>query len=683
MQPTFSIQVSMTNSIKAQISALRQQIDSHNLHYYTHDNPIVTDAEYDRLIQSLKNLESENPELITPDSPTQKVGGTVLDAFTKVKHEIPMLSLDNVFSNEDLSLFIERVNNRLNSSQQPLFCAEPKLDGLAISLYYEKKILIRAATRGDGTVGEDVTHNVKTIQNIPLTLKGKNIPEIIEIRGEVVMPIAAFERYNDLAVKKGEKSFVNPRNAAAGSLRQLDSSITAKRPLAFYSYGLGLVKNGNLPDSHYKRLMQLAVWGLPISQEISTQLGIQGCMDYYQSILEKRSTLPYEIDGVVYKIDDIELQQRLGFVSRAPRWAIAHKFPAQEEQTVLLDVEFQVGRTGAITPVAILEPVFVGGVTVSRASLHNKDEIARLGIKIGDTVVVRRAADVIPQITRALPNKNTTSIEINFPTHCPICNSEIERIEGEAVARCSGGLFCAAQRKEAIQYFASRKAMNIDGLGEKVVELLVDENLITTPADLFTLKAEQLVDLERMGPKKAENLIRAIAKSKQTTFVKFLLALGIREVGEATAKNLAEQLLTLEALKKADVDALQEIDDVGEIVAKHVVYFFRQKHNLEVIDALISAGVNWPALTPKEQQSLPLATKTYVLTGTLNKMKRNEAKQALQSLGAKVSASISNKTDVVVAGESAGSKLNKAIELNIPVINEEELIALLTSFQNQ
>ncbi len=671
----------MSNSAEDKIASLREQISLYNDHYYRHDAPIITDAEYDRKIQQLKKLESDYPELITPDSPTQKVGGAVLDGFSKVAHQVPMLSLDNVFNDDDLSDFVVRLNKRLDSDKELVFCAEPKLDGLAISLLYEHSQLIRAATRGDGSVGEDVTYNVKTIQNIPLTLKGDNIPEIIEIRGEVVMPIFAFNSYNKKAIEKGEKGFANPRNAAAGSLRQLDSNITAKRPLAFYSYGIGQLNGGDLSNSHYQRLQQLKKWGLPLSDEVKTVSGIQGCLDYYKTLLESRDVLPYEIDGIVYKIDDIELQQKLGFISRAPRWAIARKFPAQEEQTILLNVEFQVGRTGAITPVAILEPVFVGGVTISRASLHNRDEIERLGIKVGDTVVVRRAADVIPQITRSLPKKNTLSKDIVFPTHCPVCGSEIERIEGEAIARCSGGLYCAAQRKEAIQYFASRKAMNIDGLGEKVAEQLVDEGLINTPADLFSLKAEQLVNLERMGAKKAENLINALKKPKKTTFAKFLLALGIREVGEATAKNLAEHFLTLDALKQADEEELQEVDDVGEIVAKHIAYFFRQPHNLEVISALIEAGIEWPEISPKEQKSLPLQNKTYVLTGTLAKMKRNEAKASLQALGAKVSGSVSSKTDCVVAGESAGSKLAKAQELNISIIDEDELIALFTSYE--
>lgn len=670
----------MTNPVEAKILQLREQINTYNTHYYTLDAPIITDAEYDRKIRQLIKLETENPQLLTADSPSQKVGGAVLDSFSKVQHEVPMLSLNNVFSNDDLSDFIDRINKQLNSQVEPLFCAEPKLDGLAISLLYKHGKLIRSATRGDGSIGEDVTNNVKTIENVPLCLIGKNIPNTLEIRGEVVMPIAAFNSYNEQAEKKGEKGFANPRNAAAGSLRQLNSAITAKRPLAFYSYGIGLLENGILADSHYQRLLQLKQWGLPLSDEITIKSGLNGCIEYYQSILQKRDHLPYEIDGIVYKIDDIKQQEQLGFITRAPRWAIAHKFPAQEEQTVLLDVEFQVGRTGAVTPVAILKPVFVGGVTVSRASLHNNDEIERLGIKIGDIVIVRRAADVIPQITRSLSEKNTKNQRIVFPKTCPVCESEIERIEGEAIARCSGGLYCAAQRKEAIQYFASRKAMNIDGLGEKVADQLVDADLIHTPADLFTLKTEQLVDLERMGPKKADNLIKALSNAKQTTLAKFILSLGIREVGEATAKNLSEHFLTLEKLKQATIEDLQKVDDVGEIVAKHVVYFFRQTHNLEVITALIDSGIKWPEITPKALKPQPLADKTYVLTGTLTQMKRNDAKASLQALGAKVSGSVSAKTDYVVAGEAAGSKLTKAQELNIPGIDESELIALLDSF---
>ena len=671
----------MTQSPEDQILSLRQAINSYNSHYYTHDAPIITDAEYDRKIQQLRKLESKYPELLTNDSPTQKVGAEILTTFSKVKHEIPMLSLGNVYSAEEFDNFVDRLKNRLDTTDSFTFCVEPKLDGLAISLLYKNGRLIRAATRGDGSTGENVTHNVKTIKNVPLLLNGKNIPELIEIRGEVVMPLADFNAYNKVAEQKGFKNFANPRNAAAGSLRQLDSKITATRPLAFYSYGIGSCLNGVLADSHYQRLMQLQSWGLPLSKEIELHNNTHDCMDYYYAILQKRDKLPYEIDGVVYKVDNIQLQEKLGFVARAPRWATAYKFPAQEEQTTLLNVEFQVGRTGAITPVAILEPVFVGGVTVSRASLHNKDEISRLDIEIGDTVVIRRAADVIPQITRRLPERKQATKAIIFPEQCPVCQSEIEQIKDEATLRCSGGLFCAAQRKQAIQYFASRKAMNIDSLGEKLVEQLVDEELINTAADLYKLTIDQLVGLERMGLKKAENLINALIQSKQTTFAKFILALGIREVGETTAKNLAEHFLTLDQLKQADIEALQEVDDVGEVVAQHIILFFRQTHNLKIIDALLEAGIHWPTPIAKQKISLPLSAKTYVLTGSLTQMKRNDAKTMLQSLGAKVSGSVSKNTDCVVAGESAGSKLKRAEELGIQIINEAELLALFDTLQ--
>ncbi len=667
----------MPQSIAQQIAALRQQIQSHNYNYYTLDAPTITDAEYDRKIKSLHELETQHPEFASDDSPSQSVGGEVLEAFSKVQHELPMLSLGNVYSASELHDFIERITKRLDHSAELDFCVEPKLDGLAISLLYEQGKLVQAATRGDGSVGEDVTHNVKTIKNIPHTLSGTNIPDRLEVRGEVVMPIADFLRFNQQAIANDSKSFVNPRNAAAGSLRQLDSNITAQRPLAFYSYGIGIIEKGQLTASHYQRLQQLKNWGLPLTDEVSLESGAEGCLNAHHKLLQQRATLPYEIDGIVYKVDSIVLQEQLGFVARAPRWATAHKFPAQEEQTKLLAVEFQVGRTGAITPVAILEPVFVGGVTVSRASLHNADEIARLDIKVGNTVIIRRAADVIPQIVKAVPNPENDSTKIIFPKVCPICASEIERLEDEVVARCTGGLYCAAQRKEAIQYFASRKAMNIDGLGVKVVDQLVDAQLINTPADLFSLTTEKLLPLERMGPKKAANLIQAIEHCKQTSFAKFLLALGIREVGEATAKNLAEHFLTLDALQKSDIEALQEVDDVGEIVAKHTVTFFRQVHNQDVIQALLVAGIHWPDIPAKAKQEQSLAGKTFVLTGTLTQMGRSEAKQALQALGAKVSGSVSKKTDYVVAGESAGSKLSKAEELGIDILSEDALLTLL------
>jgi len=668
----------MNPSIEKRISTLQKELQEHNHNYYTLDAPIVTDAEYDRLIKSLRKLEADYPEFAIANSPTQTVGGAVLDSFQKVTHELPMLSLGNVYTEEELNDFVERIQKLLNSTQSLSFCVEPKLDGLAISLLYEQGKLIRAATRGDGAVGEDVTHNVKTIKNIPHKLIGSNIPKRLEVRGEVVMPIAAFHAFNQQAIANDTKAFVNPRNAAAGSLRQLDSNITAQRPLAFYSYGIGIIEDGVLTDSHFQRLQQLKSWGLAVTTETRLETDSQGCFTAYKKLLQIRPSLAYEIDGIVYKVDNIEQQEQLGFIARAPRWATAHKFPAQEEQTQLLNVEFQVGRTGAITPVAILDPVFVGGVTVSRASLHNADEIERLNIKMGDTVIVRRAADVIPQVVKTLSNSPLANKDIIFPSTCPVCDSEIERIEDEAIARCTGGLYCAAQRKEAIKYFASRKAMNIDGLGEKVVEQLVDEQLIHTPADLFSLTVDQLIPLERMAEKKATNLVTAIEQCKQTTLAKFLLALGIREVGEATAKNLAEYFLTLDALQQADRETLLKVDDVGDIVAQNLVTFFRQAHNQEVIQALLAVGINWPEIKPKEVTKQPLLNKTFVLTGTLIKMGRNDAKQALQALGAKVSGSVSKKTDYVVAGEAAGSKLNKAQELGITILNEDELLNLLS-----
>ncbi len=666
-------------NIEQRIAELSQRIEEYNYQYYVQDNPSVPDAEWDRLMKELKALEEAHPELASPDSPSNKVGGQALDAFNQVTHEMPMLSLDNVFSEEELDAFENRLFDRLKSHEPLTFCCEPKLDGLAISIMYENGSLLRAATRGDGAVGEDVTQNVKTIKSIPLRLRGKGIPARIEVRGEIFMPKAGFDKLNEAMLKKGEKAFVNPRNAAAGSLRQLDSKIAAQRPLAFYCYAIG-VAEADLPTSHYARLQQLKEWGLPVSPETALKSGAKGCQSFYQDIGGRRGQLPYEIDGVVYKVDDISQQEQLGFVARAPRWATAHKFPAQEELTLLEEVEFQVGRTGAITPVARLQPVFVGGVTVSNASLHNADEIERLGVRVGDTVIVRRAGDVIPQVVGVVADKRPQDTkEIEFPEVCPVCESSIERIEGEAVARCSGGLYCGAQRKEAIKHFSSRKALDIDGLGDKLVELLVDEQLVQTPAELFSLTWSQLAGLERMGPKSAENLIQSLEKSKTTTLARFIYSLGIREVGEATAANLANFFTNLDDIKVAGTEKLQQVPDVGEIVAKHIFYFMRQEHNLEVINALIVQGVNWPVIEKKLQDQQPLAGLTYVVTGTLSSLGRNDAKAALQALGAKVAGSVSKKTSYLVAGEAAGSKLTKAQDLGVEILNEEELIALLNS----
>ena len=685
----------MSNA-QEQISQLQQQLNQYNHEYYVLDQPSVPDAEYDRLMTALIELETANPELKTIDSPSQKVGGQALKSFTQVTHQQPMLSLDNVFSLEDFHAFVKRVKDRLNSNQALTFCAEPKLDGLAVSLRYEQGILVQAATRGDGSVGENITTNIRTIKSIPLKLMGvpgKDFPSVVEVRGEVFMPKASFNALNELAKKRGEKGFANPRNAAAGSLRQLDSKITAKRNLAFYAYSLGFVgdlaaDNGESKDltneffanSHHQRLCQLKTLGLPMCPEVRLLASEQAADAFYQDILAKRSALSYEIDGTVFKVDDIALQKRLGFVARAPRWAIAYKFPAEEELTCVEDVEFQVGRTGAITPVARLKPVFVGGVTVSNATLHNQDEITRLGLKINDTVVIRRAGDVIPQIVSVVVDKRPDNArDIIFPTTCPVCDSVVAKPEGEAVLRCTAGLFCAAQRKEAIKHFASRKAHDVDGLGDKLVEQLVDENLINTPADLFKLTEIQVSMMDRMGKKSATNLIAGLEKAKTTTLAKFIYGLGIREVGEATAANLANHFYTLAAIESASLEALQDVSDVGEIVAKNIINFFKEEHNLAIVSGL-SAVMHWPTIEIKSAEELPLAEQIFVLTGTLTQMGRTEAKTALQSLGAKVSGSVSKKTDFVVAGDKAGSKLTKAQDLGIAVLTEDEMIALLSKY---
>ncbi|MDK9684500.1 NAD-dependent DNA ligase LigA [Pseudoalteromonas shioyasakiensis] len=669
----------MSSPIFEQISQLRAQLEEHNHNYYVLDAPSIPDAEYDRLMRELSALEQANPEFQSPDSPSQKVGGAALDKFEQVTHQVPMLSLDNAFSEEEFAAFNRRIKERLMDNNELTFCCEPKLDGLAVSIIYRDGVLVQAATRGDGMVGENITQNVKTIRNVPLKLRGDDFPAELEVRGEVFMDSAGFAKLNSEAEKRGDKVFVNPRNAAAGSLRQLDSKVTAKRPLMFYAYSTGLVADGQLPEDHYQQLAKLTDWGLPLCPETKLVEGQQAALDYYQDILTRRSSLAYEIDGVVIKVNDKKRQERLGFVARAPRWAIAFKFPAQEEITQLLDVEFQVGRTGAITPVARLEPVFVGGVTVSNATLHNGDEIARLGVKIGDTVIIRRAGDVIPQITQVvLERRPDDAKDIEFPATCPICDSHVERIEGEAVARCTGGLVCQAQRKQAIKHFASRKALDVDGLGDKIVDQLVDRELIKTPADLFILKQGHFESLERMGPKSAKNLVNALQDAKQTTLAKFLYSLGIREVGEATAQNLANHFLTLEKITQASVDALTEVSDVGEIVAKHVRGFFSEEHNMAVVNALVEQGIHWPELTAPSADAQPLAGLTYVLTGTLSELNRNDAKARLQALGAKVSGSVSAKTGALIAGEKAGSKLTKAQDLGIDVLTEADLIALLS-----
>lgn len=656
---------------------LHETLNRANYHYYVLDNPELPDAEYDRCLRELQELERLHPELVTPDSPTQRVGAEPLSGFEAVRHELPMLSLDNAFSDDELQDFDRRLRDRLNTPQPVEYACEPKLDGIAISLLYRDGILERAATRGDGTVGENITQNVRTIYSVPLKLLSDDVPSVLEVRGEIYMPKAGFAALNDKARAAGEKPFVNPRNAAAGSLRQLDPRITAQRPLELCVYSVGLVEGGELPERHTEILEQLHRWGFRINSEMAVAENIDACIDYYRRLGEKREALPYDIDGIVFKVNSIPLQKRLGFVARAPRWATAYKFPAQEEMTELLDVEFQVGRTGAVTPVARLQPVFVGGVTVSNATLHNRDEIQRLGVKIGDTVVIRRAGDVIPQVVSVVENRRPQDArDIEFPQHCPVCDSPVETTPGEAVARCSGGLICSAQRKQAIKHFASRKAMDIDGLGDKLVEQLVDEGLLHSVSGLYRLDLDQLVGLERMGEKSARNLLDALERSKNTTLPKFLYALGIREVGEATARNLARHFGDLDALMQADVDALQQVEDVGPVVAHFVAEFFQQPHNLEEIEALRQAGIHWQ---PEEQQGgeQPLAGQTWVLTGKLETLSRSEAKDYLQRLGAKVAGSVSANTHTVVAGPGAGSKLNKARELDLPLLDEEALIAML------
>jgi DNA ligase (NAD+) len=674
----------MDQVLMQQVQQLRQQLEDYSYQYYVLDNPTVPDAEYDRLYRELQQLEQLHPELISPDSPTQRVGAAPLTKFGQVSHSIPMLSLDNAFDDAEFAAFCKRMADRLDSSQHFSFCCEPKLDGLAVSIRYENGVLVQAATRGDGYTGEDITSNIKTIRAVPLKLKGDAVPAVLEVRGEVFMPLAGFNAMNDKAQAAGEKVFANPRNAAAGSLRQLDPKITAQRPLMFYAYAVGAVEDpANLLDSssHYQRLMQLKTWGLPVCPEIRLVQGAQAALDYYQDILKRRSQLAYEIDGVVIKVSDLAQQQALGFVARAPRWAIAFKFPAQEMLTTLLDVEFQVGRTGAITPVARLEPVVVGGVTVSNATLHNQDEIDRLGIKIGDSVIVRRAGDVIPQIVSVvLEQRPVNTRDIVFPLQCPVCGSAVERVTGEAVARCSGGLFCAAQLKESIKHFVSRKAMDIEGLGDKLVEQLVEQQLVTTPADIYQLDMAALVGLERMAEKSALKLLNAITQSKHTTLARFIYALGIREVGEATALNLANHFASLEALQQATLEQLLDVADVGAVVAEHVSGFFAEAHNQDVISALLAAGIHWPDIVKQAATEQPLAGQTLVLTGTLTSMGRDEAKAGLQRLGAKVSGSVSAKTHAVIAGDNAGSKLAKATELNVPVWSEQQMLDLFTQY---
>jgi len=671
----------MTNvpeTIRKRVDSLRATLEDHNYYYYVLDDPRIPDAEYDRLFRELQDLEAEHPELASEDSPTRRVGSSAETSFEEVTHRLPMLSLDNAFSEDELRDFDRRVRDRLGEDGAIEYVCEPKLDGLAVSLHYENGALTRAATRGDGYTGEDITAKIRTIPSVPLKLRGSGYPDLVEVRGEVYMPRAGFEKLNERLAEQGEKTFVNPRNAAAGSLRQKKSTVTAKRPLELCAYSMAVTDETVLPETHWDSLQLVRGWGFRINPEMRKAKGVEACLDAYNELMAKRDSLPYEIDGIVFKVNRLDLQQELGFVSRAPRWAIAHKFPAQEELTVIEDVEFQVGRTGAVTPVARLKPVFVGGVTVSNATLHNMDEIRRLDVHLGDTVFIRRAGDVIPQVVKVVPEKRPAEAPmVEMPEHCPVCGSDIVQIEGEAVARCSGGLYCPAQRKEAIRHYASRKAMDIEGLGDRLIEVLVDEGMVSTVADLYRLTKFQIASLERMGDKSAANLIAAIDRSREPVLWRFLYALGIREVGEATAKGLAAHFGTLEAISEADEETLQTVPDVGPIVAGHIRSFFDQPHNQETLAALKEAGVTWQEEQVLSADEQPLNGQTWVLTGTLSGMTRDQAKEKLEQLGAKVAGSVSKKTACVVAGEAAGSKLAKAEQLGVPVLDEEGLANLL------
>ncbi|WP_163558033.1 NAD-dependent DNA ligase LigA [Halomonas sp. NO4] len=670
-------------NIRDEAARLRAELDDANYRYYVLDDPRLTDADYDRKLRHLQELETEHPELVTPDSPTQRVGAAPAEGFPEVEHAVPMLSLDNAFDEAEIEAFVKRIGERLETDGERLaFCCEPKLDGAAVSLVYEQGELVSGATRGDGRTGEGITANLRTLRSIPLKLRGDAAPDLLEVRGEVIMSHAGFEALNARAREEGGKVFANPRNAAAGSLRQLDSRITATRPLEFNAYQVARLEPASRDAAHSALMAHLGDYGFRTSSALEVVTGSAGLIDYCRRLGERRDGLGYDIDGVVIKVDDLRLQRELGFVARAPRWAIAYKFPAQEETTRLNDVEFQVGRTGAITPVARLEPVAVAGVTVANATLHNADEIARLGVKIGDTVVIRRAGEVIPQVVRVLEEQRPADArDIVFPERCPVCDSQIERLEGEAVARCSGGLYCAAQRKEALKHFASRRALDIDGLGEKLIDQLVERDWVRTPADLFRLEAERLAELPRMAKKSSENLVAALETAKQTTLPRFIFALGIREVGEATATNLARHFGTLEALMAAKVEDLEAVADVGPVVAAHVHTFFRQPHNRETIADLRAQGVTWEETAVVERPQ-PLVGQTWVLTGTLESMTRDEGKARLQTLGAKVSGSVSKKTAAVVAGEAAGSKLAKAQELGVEVIDEATFLSRLETWEN-
>jgi DNA ligase (NAD+) len=665
-------------SVQQRVARLRADIERHNYRYYVLDDPEITDAEYDLLLRELRALEQEYPALVTPESPTQRVGGAPVDAFAQVRHRTPMLSLDNAFTREDVAAFDRRVRERLETDGDLQYACEPKLDGLAVSLTYHRGLLGIAATRGDGAVGEDVTHNIRTIESVPLKLAGREYPEFLEVRGEVFISNAGFREMNRRAEEKGEKVFVNPRNAAAGSLRQLDPRLAASRPLEIFFYAAGVIEGASLPGRHSEVLEQLRSWGLRTTPESRVVAGVDGLFAYYDEMGAKRAGLRYQIDGVVYKVDSLEQQRELGFVARAPRWALAHKFPAEEETTRVRAIEWQVGRTGAITPVARLEPVFVGGATVSNATLHNIDELQRKDVRVGDMVVLRRAGDVIPEVVRVVAEQRARDAEqVRLPDRCPVCGSAVERDEGEAVARCTGALACPAQLKETLRHFASRRAMDIEGLGSKLIDQLVEQGLVKDAADLYRLRVDAIAGLERMGEKSATKLSQALERSKKTTLQRFLFALGIRDVGEATADALARHFRSLDRLREASVQAVQEVRDVGPITAAHVHTFLKERRNANVIGSLIELGVHWPELPANPIEIREFAGQTFVLTGKLSSLTRDEAGDLVRSRGGTVSGGVSKKTNFLVAGEDAGSKLKKAEELGVKVIDEDQFLALM------
>ncbi|MDB6159620.1 MAG: ligA [Gammaproteobacteria bacterium] len=675
----------MRRDAERRIAELRTQIGRNDYRYYVLDDPDLPDAEYDKLMIELRALEAQYPDLITPDSPTQRVSGEPVAAFGVVTHKVPMLSLENAFTDEDVLAFDRRIHERLGSEAEANleYVAEPKLDGLAVTVIYRDGKLERAATRGDGVKGEDVTANVRTIHKVPHRLKG-HPPQVVEVRGEVFMPLKGFERMNRLLREQGEKVYINPRNSASGSLRQLDPRITAKRPLDMFFYALGTVEGSgaeDLPPTQWGLLKAFEKWGLPICPDAAVIKGAAGCLDYFREMAHKRSSLSYQIDGVVYKLNQRADQERLGFVSRAPRWATAHKFPAEEATTSVQKIEFQVGRTGALTPVARLEPVFVGGVTVSSATLHNIDEVRRKDVREGDTVVVRRAGDVIPEVVRVIKHVSDDAPAVELPKRCPVCNSEVIQAEGEAVARCTGGFTCRAQRQESLRHFAGRRAMDIEGLGDKIIEQLVEQDLVKSPADLYTLTLEQLSELERMGEKSAAKLVQAIDKSRDTTLPRFLFALGIRDVGEATALALAQHFGKLDKLLAASADDIQQVQDVGPVVAAHVAAFFASHDHRKVIARLQEEGVRWPDVARPSVAGQPFSGMTFVITGTLDSMSREEAQEALIALGVKVSGSVSRKTRYLVAGADPGSKLKKADEFGVEVLDEAKFVELLKPFR--